>query len=120
MNLLRRLSGLVTDALEPRLQTVRGYGKTVGEHFRPGIAAHLATAFVGVGALVLAANFIVEQGVLIEKTTQITRIEPAPVALPKPLDADPGLPGMPVPRPANPGLRDPLPPGPPGPRPPPG
>ena len=96
MNLLRRLSGLVTDALEPRLQTVRGYGKTVGEHFRPGIAAHLATAFVGVGALVLAANFIVEQGVLIEKTTQITRIEPAPVALPKPLDADPGLPPPPL------------------------
>ena len=68
----------------------------MGEHCRPGIAAHLATAFVGVGALVLAANFIVEQGVLIEKTTQITRIEPAPVALPKPLDADPGLPPPPL------------------------
>jgi len=47
-------------------------------------------AFIGVGALVLAANFIVQQGVLIEKTTQIKRIAPpASVAAAQPVVAQP-------------------------------
>ena len=35
-------------------------------------------AFIGVGALLLAANFVVEESVMVEKTTEITRIAPAP------------------------------------------
>jgi diguanylate cyclase (GGDEF)-like protein len=49
---------------------------------RIGIALRLGVAFVGVGALALAANFALEQGVLIERTTQITRTAP-PKTLPK-------------------------------------
>ena len=37
-------------------------------------------AFIGVGALLLAANFIVEENVLVERITRITRIAPAPAA----------------------------------------
>ena len=43
---------------------------------RLGIASRLAVAFVGVGALVLAANLIVETGGWVEKTTEITRTVP--------------------------------------------
>jgi diguanylate cyclase (GGDEF)-like protein len=42
-------------------------------------------AFIGVGALLLAANFIVARNVLIERTTQITRIAPAPPFIPQPI-----------------------------------
>jgi diguanylate cyclase (GGDEF)-like protein len=62
----------------------------IGDRMRLGITSRLAIAFVGVGALVLAANFIVEQGVLVERTTDITRVLPvvvvqptAPVPLPQ-------------------------------------
>ena len=50
----------------------------MGDRLRLGITARLAVAFVGVGAVVFAANFIVEQGVLVERTTEITRTLPAP------------------------------------------
>jgi len=46
---------------------------------RLGIAIRLAAAFISVAALVLTANFTVEQGVLIERTTQITHTVPVPV-----------------------------------------
>ncbi|MFI4889277.1 MAG: putative bifunctional diguanylate cyclase/phosphodiesterase [Steroidobacterales bacterium] len=46
----------------------------------------LGVAFVGVGVLALAANFALEQGVLIERTTQITRTAP-PKTLPKSIQA---------------------------------
>ncbi|HEY4972820.1 MAG TPA: EAL domain-containing protein [Steroidobacteraceae bacterium] len=49
-----------------------------------GIASRLGAAFIGVAALVLAANFIVEQGELVENITQITRIEPPPTLVPVP------------------------------------
>lgn len=45
-----------------------------------GIAARLITAFIGVGILVLVANLFVVKGVLIERTTQITRVAPPPAA----------------------------------------
>jgi diguanylate cyclase (GGDEF)-like protein len=54
-----------------------------------GITARLVAAFAGVGVLVLAANFIVEQGVRIERTTEITRVAPPPVAAPKPVESLP-------------------------------
>lgn len=49
-----------------------------------GITSRLMIAFIGVGVLLVAANFIVEESVLVEKTTQITRIEPA-APIPQPV-----------------------------------
>jgi diguanylate cyclase (GGDEF)-like protein len=49
------------------------------ERLNFGIATRLVAAFVGVGILVLAANVFVVKGVLIEKTTEITRVAPAPM-----------------------------------------
>src|ERR1039458_3867848 len=56
----------------------------VAGHRSFGITSRLLSAFIGVGVLALAANFVVEQGVLIEKTTQITRTAPPPTPTPKP------------------------------------
>jgi diguanylate cyclase (GGDEF)-like protein len=50
-----------------------------------GIGARLGIAFAAVGALVLAANFWVEKGALIERTTQITRTIPSPAPAPAPV-----------------------------------
>ena len=50
--------------------------------FNLGIAGRLVTAFIGVGILVLVANFVVVKGVLIERTTQITRVVPPAIAAP--------------------------------------
>jgi len=44
----------------------------LGERLSLGIIPRLVMFFVGVGGLVLATNFVVEHGVLIERTTQIT------------------------------------------------
>jgi diguanylate cyclase (GGDEF)-like protein len=52
------------------------------ERLRLGIGARLGIAFAAVAALVLAANFIVEQGVLVERTTEIIHIVPPPAAAP--------------------------------------
>jgi diguanylate cyclase (GGDEF)-like protein len=53
------------------------------QHLRLGITARLAAAFIGVAALIVTANVIVVQGVLVERTTEISRpLVPAPVALP--------------------------------------
>jgi diguanylate cyclase (GGDEF)-like protein len=56
---------------------------SLGERFRLGIIPRLGIFFVGVGGLVLATNFVVEHGVLIERTTQITRTVPALVPVPE-------------------------------------
>jgi diguanylate cyclase (GGDEF)-like protein len=58
---------------------------SLGESLSLGIIPRLVMFFVGVGGLVLATNFVVEHGVLIERTTQITRTVPAPVPSPEPL-----------------------------------
>ncbi len=59
--------------------------------FRLGITARLLIAFMGVAALVLAANLLVEQEVRVERTTEITRTLPPAVAIhappPAPLPA---------------------------------
>ncbi len=60
----------------------------MGDRLRLGITSRLAVAFVGVGAVVFAANFIVEQGVLVERTTEITRTLPSP-GIPAPQEAGP-------------------------------
>jgi diguanylate cyclase (GGDEF)-like protein len=61
------------------VQAISGRGQQLRERLRFGIAARQIAAFVCVGVLVLAANFIVEQGVLIERTTEIVRQAPPQV-----------------------------------------
>ncbi len=64
------------------LRALESYRKVLRERLNFGIAARLTTAFLGVGLLVVTANFFVVRGVLIEKTTEITRVAPAPMAPP--------------------------------------
>jgi diguanylate cyclase (GGDEF)-like protein len=52
---------------------------TLNERFSLGIIPRLVIFFVGVGGLVLATNFVVEHGVLVERTTQITHMVPVPL-----------------------------------------
>ena len=49
-----------------------------------GIAARLGIAFAAVGALVMAVNLIVENGVLVERTTLVTRVVPLPAVAARP------------------------------------
>jgi diguanylate cyclase (GGDEF)-like protein len=76
---------LTAQALYSLLRVINWCRRALTKRFSLGITSRLVAAFIGVGALVLAANFIVEQGVLIEKTTEITRIE-APATAPKPTE----------------------------------
>src|ERR1700733_1237473 len=46
--------------------------------FRLGIASRLAISFIGVAALILAANLVVQRGILVERTTRV--LAPQPVA----------------------------------------
>jgi len=62
---------------------------SLGERICLGIIPRLAIFFVGVGGLVLATNFVVEHGVLIERTTQVTRTVPALAPSPEPLTVIP-------------------------------
>src|ERR1039457_7732720 len=90
MNAIQRCWHLIFPALCSSLQAINGRRRALAERFSFGIASRLVVAFIGVGALVLAANFIVEQGILIEKTTQITRIAPPPaIAAAQPVVAPP-------------------------------
>ena len=91
MNAIRRCWHLISPALRTLLQAVNGRLRALAGRVRFGLTSRLVAAFIGVGALLLASNFIVEQGVLIEKTTQITRIAPPqavvaaqPIAAPPP------------------------------------
>src|ERR1700733_2297089 len=47
---------------------------------RLGIVARLSISFVGVAALIVAANIVVQKGMLVESTTRVTAL--APVATP--------------------------------------
>lgn len=90
MKAIQRCRGLIFPALCTLLQAVNRRLRALAGRVRFGLTSRLVAAFAGVGALVLASNFIVEQGVLIEKTTQITRIAPpATVAAAQPIIAPP-------------------------------
>jgi diguanylate cyclase (GGDEF)-like protein len=78
MNAIRRGWHLISPPLYAVLHAVNERLKALAERVRFGITSRLVAAFIGVGVLVLASNFIVEQSVLIEKTTQITRVVPLP------------------------------------------
>ncbi|HEY6457735.1 MAG TPA: EAL domain-containing protein [Steroidobacteraceae bacterium] len=44
---------------------------------RLGIASRLAISFIGVAGLILAANLVVQQGILVERTTRVLAPQPA-------------------------------------------
>ncbi len=62
----------------PALRAILERRALLTERFSFGIATWLVAAFVGVGALVLVANLVVEQGTLIVRTTETTRLAPPP------------------------------------------
>jgi diguanylate cyclase (GGDEF)-like protein len=76
-----RLSGW-RSAIQLAFSWLASHSHVFLERLNFGIATRLVAAFVGVGALVLAANVFVVKGVLIEKTTEITRVAPAPMPPP--------------------------------------
>ena len=52
---------------------------------RLGIVARLILSFAGVAVLILAANLVIQQGILVESTTRVMQLAPpAPVARPAP------------------------------------
>jgi diguanylate cyclase (GGDEF)-like protein len=92
---------LVTEVCSRALATAQAFlrwcaarQQTLVGRFNFGIAARLITAFIGVGILVLVANLVVVKGVLIERTTQITRVAPPPISAPV---AEPKLEAAPQP-----------------------
>jgi hypothetical protein len=82
---VRRCWRFVRGAFRGALRERVRYKTALNDRLRLGIGARLGIAFAAVGALVLAANFIVEKGVLIERTTKITRTVPPPAAPPTPI-----------------------------------
>jgi diguanylate cyclase (GGDEF)-like protein len=62
------------------LQRLHAFRAALGERLNFGIAARQIAAFVCVAVLALAANFIVEKEVLIERTTEIVRQSPPEIA----------------------------------------
>ena len=84
MNAMRQRLRWIVRTLSLALQAINDRRRALSEYFRFGIAFRQMAAFICVGALVLAGNFIFERGVLIEKTTEITRLPPAPPVSPTP------------------------------------
>ena len=85
---------LILRALPAALRAINDRRRALSEYYSFGIVFHQLATFICVGALVLAAGFVFEQGVLIEKTTEITRLPPQPVA--------PAVPSTPRPQAAAP------------------
>jgi diguanylate cyclase (GGDEF)-like protein len=50
------------------------------DRVRLGITARLSISFLGVAVLILAANLLVEQGILVERTTRVIQVAPPPPA----------------------------------------
>src|ERR1700722_15865726 len=78
MSAPRPVSNSLFTALLPALRAVNRWRATLATVPSFGITSRLMIAFIGIGALLLVANFIVEENVMVERTTQITRIAPAP------------------------------------------
>jgi diguanylate cyclase (GGDEF)-like protein len=97
-SIIRGWRSKVLPELHRLLLLAQAHRVAITERLNFGIAARLITAFVGVGVLAVAANFIVEQGALVEKTTEITRVAPAPAPeIASPVVASEPLPEPPAP-----------------------
>src|SRR5580700_5176493 len=94
MNGLQQRWYLLIRSLASSSRVIQAFSRALSERLNFGIATRQLAAFVCVAVLALAANFIVEKGGLIERTTEIVRqspldVPPKPVALPTPAIADP-------------------------------
>ena len=99
MTVLQGFWRAVSPPVYSALQAIIDRRTRLTERFSFGIAFCLVAAFVGVGALVLAANFIVERGASTERTIEITRAVPAPATVSKPVKAIVPAPVDPPPQP---------------------
>jgi diguanylate cyclase (GGDEF)-like protein len=54
--------------------------RSLRDRVRLGITARLSISFLGVAVLILAANLLVEQGILVERTTRVIEAAPPPPA----------------------------------------
>jgi diguanylate cyclase (GGDEF)-like protein len=84
MNALQSVLNLLLPALRSLPRAINSCRTRLAGRLSFGITARLMIAFIGVGAVLLAANFIVEQNVLIERTTQTIRIAPPVPSIPQP------------------------------------
>jgi diguanylate cyclase (GGDEF)-like protein len=90
--------GLIVAALRWSYQAIIERRRALAERLNFGITSRLVTAFIGVGVLVLASNFMVVEGVMVERTTEITRVAPTPApAVAEPVE--PAPPAVPLPPP---------------------
>jgi diguanylate cyclase (GGDEF)-like protein len=62
---------------------------------RLGIVARLILSFAGVALLILAANIVIQQGILVQSTTRVMRLAPPPVPV-QPVQAAPPVQAPPV------------------------
>jgi diguanylate cyclase (GGDEF)-like protein len=92
--LAARLSQLRDQASIKRLAPLLAARASQIRQMRLGIVARLSISFVGVAALIVAANIVVQKGMLVESTTRVTAVapvatpvemKPEPVALPTPV-----------------------------------
>jgi diguanylate cyclase (GGDEF)-like protein len=65
---------------------------------RLGIVARLSISFVGVAALIVAANIVVQKGILVESTTRVTAVEPAAKTVEVKPEPEPAAPEVSPPR----------------------
>jgi diguanylate cyclase (GGDEF)-like protein len=56
--------------------------RSLRDRIRLGITARLSISFLGVAVLILAANVLVEQGILVERTTRLVPVAPPPAPAP--------------------------------------
>jgi diguanylate cyclase (GGDEF)-like protein len=78
--------------------------RSLRELIRLGIAARLSISFLGVALLILAANLLVEQGILVERTTRLIPVAappaPAPAVVTRPPPPPVEAPAPPPPAPS--------------------
>src|SRR5665213_1209642 len=75
---------------------MKGWIWAVRHRFRLGIVGRLSISFIGVALLILAANLVVQQGILVERTTRVTAPQPLTAAA---VVATPATPPLSAPRP---------------------
>src|ERR1700722_9856750 len=107
---MKRLAPLLAARVSPILASIQRLAPLLGarisqlRQMRLGIVARLSISFVGVAALIVAANIVVQKGMLVESTTRVTalapvatpvEVKPEPVAAPPPVA--PPLPPPPSP-----------------------
>lgn len=68
--------------LRPLLNLLSKHCRALPERLRLGIVARLILSFAGVAALIVAANVVIQQGILVESTTRVMPLAAPPVQPP--------------------------------------